>query len=164
MPLQHLNLILNIFLYALRTLIIAYCIELLQTFANYYAELPSFKELFETALDLLNLISTEKHPQLLRDMISNLKEFITKTSGKTREQLKLIVKKPTQIVQLEPKIEARSRHDPKHHNTVISEKQLNQKRYKRELKGAIKELRKDNQFLAKVQYDEMIEKYVHFIS
>jgi nucleolar protein 14 len=143
--------------------LIIYCVDLIQEFANHYVDLPSFKEIFETILNLLNILSIKNYSQLLKEKINNLKGFITKISETPKEQLKLIVRKPTQIAQLEPKIEARSRHDPKHHNTIISEKQLNQKRYKKELKGAIKELRKDNQFLAKVQYDEMMEKYVSLV-
>jgi hypothetical protein len=52
----------------------------------------------------------------------------------------------------------RSKFDPKHHNSVISEKQLNARKYKKELKSAIKEIRQDNQYLARVQLQEQLEK------
>ena len=54
----------------------------------------------------------------------------------------------------------RSKFDPKHHNSVISEKQLNARKYKKELKSAIKEIRQDNQYLARVQLSEQLEKFV----
>jgi hypothetical protein len=52
----------------------------------------------------------------------------------------------------------RSKFDPKHHNSVISEKQLTARKYKKELKSAIKEIRQDNQYLARVQLQEQLDK------
>lgn len=52
----------------------------------------------------------------------------------------------------------RSKFDPRHHNAVISEKQLLTRKYKKEMKSAIKEIRQDNQFLARVQLQEKMEK------
>lgn len=52
----------------------------------------------------------------------------------------------------------RSKFDPRHHNSVISEKQLMRRKYKKELKSAIKEIRQDNQFIARVQLGEQLEK------
>ena len=52
----------------------------------------------------------------------------------------------------------RSKFDPRHHNSVISEKQLDARKYKKELRSAIKEIRNDNQFLARVQLNEQMEK------
>ncbi len=92
----------------------------------------------------------------------------------------LLSKKPLRLKLLEPKIEAkyvkqilisslnniisllRSKFDPRHHNTVISEKQLQAKRYKKEYKSAVKEIRKDNQFIAGVQFKENMDKLVFY--
>jgi nucleolar protein 14 len=52
----------------------------------------------------------------------------------------------------------RSKFDPRHHNSVMSEKQLLAKKYKKEHKAAIKEVRLDNQFLARVQLKDQLEK------
>ena len=52
----------------------------------------------------------------------------------------------------------RSKFDPRHHNTVISEKQLETKKYKKEYKAAVKEIRKDNKFISKIQFKESMEK------
>lgn len=51
----------------------------------------------------------------------------------------------------------RSKFDPRHHNTVISEKQLLQRKYKKEHKATI-EIRRDSQFIARVQLKEQLEK------
>ena len=42
---------------------------------------------------------------------------------------------------------------------MISEKQLNARKYKKELKSAIKEIRQDNQYLARIQLQEQLEKF-----
>jgi hypothetical protein len=52
----------------------------------------------------------------------------------------------------------RTKFDPRHHNTVISEKQLNKRKYKKEMKSAIKEVRRDNEFISRVQFKETMEK------
>ena len=52
----------------------------------------------------------------------------------------------------------RSKFDPRHNNSVMSEKQLLAKKYKKEHKAAIKEVRLDNQFLARVQLKDQLEK------
>lgn len=64
---------------------------------------------------------------------------------------------------MEPKIQAKTKFDPRHHNSVISEKQLMAKKFKKEHKSAIKELRKDNQFIARVKFGEQREKFVFCI-
>ena len=43
-------------------------------------------------------------------------------------------------------------------NNAVNEKQLTRRTYKKELKSAIKEIRQDNRFLARVQFDEQKEK------
>ncbi len=53
----------------------------------------------------------------------------------------------------------RSKFDPHRHDNVTSEKQLTKRQYKKELKSAIKEIRQDNRFLARVQLEEQLEKY-----
>lgn len=79
-------------------------------------------------------------------------------SVKVREHLKCLDKKPMPSKTLEPKIQSKSKFDPRHHNSVISEKQLLAKKYKKERKAAIKEVRLDNQFIARVQLKEQMEK------
>lgn len=56
----------------------------------------------------------------------------------------------------------RSKFDPKHHNSVISERQLLRRKYKKEMKSAIKEIRQDNVFLARVQLKEKMDKYIGY--
>lgn len=53
---------------------------------------------------------------------------------------------------------SRTKFDPRHHNSVISEKQLMQRKYKKEHKSAVEEIRQDNQFIARVQLKEQMEK------
>lgn len=77
-----------------------------------------------------------------------------------REHLKCLLKKPVASRMLEPKVQAKSKFDPRHHNSVISEKQLMTKKYKKEHKAAIKEVRLDSQFLARVQLKDQLEKFV----
>ncbi len=54
-------------------------------------------------------------------------------------------------------IKKRSKFDPRYHNTVISEKQLLQRKYKKEHKATI-EIRRDSRFIARVQIKEQLEK------
>lgn len=43
---------------------------------------------------------------------------------------------------------------------MISEKQLQTKKYKKEYKNAVKEIRLDNKFISNIQFKENMEKYV----
>ena len=95
--------------------------------------------------------------------MEQVERLIANGSDKSREFLKCLKKKPSASVLMEPKIQAKSKFDPRHHNTVISEKQLLAKKFKKEHKAAIKELRKDSQFIAKVKFDEQMEKFAHFL-
>jgi hypothetical protein len=71
----------------------------------------------------------------------------------------IIKKKYTIIIKIKIK---RTKFDPRHHNSVISEKQLMTKKYKKEHKSAIKEIRQDAQFIARVQLKEQMEKLIKF--
>ena len=46
---------------------------------------------------------------------------------------------------------------------MISDKQLEARKYKKELKSAIKEIKQDNQFLSRVRLEEQMEKFVLFL-
>jgi len=72
--------------------------------------------------------------------------------------LQCLTKKPVANKLLEPRVQLKAKFNPKHHNPIISEKQLDARKYKKEYKSAMKEIRQDNQFLARVQLKEQIEK------
>jgi nucleolar protein 14 len=110
-------------------------------------------------LVLLKLLPINNYPNELKGKVQDLEEFITETNANSpKEYLKCLIKKPTVNKMLEPKVETKSKYDVRHHNSVISEKKLNAIKYKKEYKSAIKEIRQDNSFLARVQLKEQLTK------
>lgn len=56
-------------------------------------------------------------------------------------------------------LKLRSKFDLRYHNKIISEKKINAKRLKKEYNSAIKEIRKDNKFIARIYHSENMAKY-----
>ncbi|RNA32622.1 nucleolar 14 [Brachionus plicatilis] len=138
--------------------IISYVIDLLTSFAKIYQEMVSFKEIFSLSKKILDCINTDNNPTELKERISKIAEFIDQINLNPRQHLKCLIKKPVASKLHEPKIQSKTKFDPRHHNSLTSEKQLFAKKYKKELKSAIKEIRHDSQFLARVQLKEQLEK------
>lgn len=143
--------------------IIAVALRLTQSFSTLYALTPAFVEVFEPILDVLQGSRTAKLDPilkvrligghcLLQTLHGNTIATLTRMVGfarASRQPLALQAHKPIPIASYAPKFEENysltKHYDPDAERNEASKlKAL----YKKEKKGAIRELRKDNKFLA----------------
>ncbi len=143
---------------ATKASVVAYTVDLVLAFARSYELNECFAEIFSITDILVSLLPSGNYPKELVARVKCLQDLIEDRSVAGREHLRCLEKKPVGARLLEPKIQAKSKFDPRHHNSVISEKQLMTKKYKKEHKAAIKEVRLDTQFLARVQLKDQLAK------
>ncbi|NXT82394.1 NOP14 protein, partial [Zapornia atra] len=138
---------------------LALCFDLIKKCAALYETLPSFHEIMHPVRVLLNQhVPVNEYPEQLQEWYhSALKELENK--GKHYTPLICEKKKPVPLKQYTPKIVKVLEFGRKQAGSKKEQerKQLIQ-RHKRELKGAIREIRKDNQFLARQQLSEIMER------
>ncbi|XP_070540572.1 nucleolar protein 14-like [Ptychodera flava] len=136
------------------------CLQLLQQYAELYTLLPSYREIFRPIQSALVKLNVDAYPQTVKEQYHKLKEQI---SSQDNRQMKFLVKekkKPTSIRFFEPKIEEDYDMDSKrkNKNKKMNESQKLVHRHRREMKGAIREIRKDSQFLARQKIQEQLER------
>ncbi|PKU42998.1 nucleolar protein 14 [Limosa lapponica baueri] len=138
---------------------LALCFDLIKKCAALYESLPSFHEIMHPVRILLTQhIPVKEYPEQMQEWYhSALKEL----ENKVKHYTPLICekKKPVPLKQYTPKIVKVLEFGRKQGGSKQEQerKQLIQK-HKRELKGAIREIRKDNQFLARMQLSEIMER------
>ncbi|KAF9025892.1 Nop14-like protein [Hymenopellis radicata] len=139
-------------------------LDLLGRYADLYKALEGFIELFEPIAAILKHISKQKKlHETLQTKLSSVQDTLKrllKFSRQARKPLALQAHKPIPIPTYIPKFESTSssylRHQDPDHERNEAAKLRNQ--YKKEKKGAIRELRKDAKFLASVQQEKQKEK------
>lgn len=135
-----------------RVNLLAVAFRLSDAFANLYSSSAAFIELFSPILAILEGCRVAKLTQPLVDLHSTTTMTISRTlkhSRHTRRPLAMQAHKPIPIASYAPKFEVDfapgRQYDPDvERNSTAKVKAL----YKKERKGAIRELRKDNRFLA----------------
>lgn len=135
-------------------------VALLSEFQTLYQELPSYREIFSPVLDMMDKLPVNKYPQTLQESIKDLQKTIKERSSKSRKHVSMPQRKPKPLKMFEPKIEEvfEDRKKKKTASKEENEKGKMKHKYKKELKGAIREIRKDTQFLAREQLNEQMEK------
>ncbi|NWV76033.1 NOP14 protein, partial [Dasyornis broadbenti] len=138
---------------------LALCCDLIKKCAALYESLPSFHEIMHPVRILLTKhVPVNEYPEKMQEWYhSALKELESKVKHYT--PLICEKKKPVPLKQYTPKIVKVLEFGRKQAGSKKEQerKQLIQ-RHKRELKGAIREIRKDNQFLARMQLSEIMER------
>ncbi|NXO81553.1 NOP14 protein, partial [Sitta europaea] len=138
---------------------LALCFDLIKKCAALYESLPSFHEIMHPVRILLTqCVPVNDYPEKMLEWYhSALKEL----ENKVKHYTPLICekKKPVPLKQYTPKIVKVLEFGRKQAGSKKEQerKQLIQ-RHKRELKGAIREIRKDNQYLARMQLSEIMER------
>ncbi|NWU13757.1 NOP14 protein, partial [Cephalopterus ornatus] len=138
---------------------LALCFDLIKKCAALYESLPSFHEIMHPVRILLTQhVPVNEYPEKMQEWYHTaLKEL----ENKVKHYTPLICekKKPVPLKQYTPKIVKVLEFGRKQASSKKEQerKQLIQ-RHKRELKGAIREIRKDNQFLARMQLSEIMER------
>eukprot|EP00897_Mesotaenium_endlicherianum_P006282 jgi/Mesen1/5682/ME000288S04895 len=156
---------------AVRAGLIGVCLNLIKGFAAVYSTLPSFPEIFAPLLSTLGQLERQGHlPENLGQLLLEAEEMIRaeKEAGeRIRQPVRMRAKRAVPIKQFNPRFEdnfALGRdYDP---DKERAERKKLQKQIKRESRGAARELRKDNYFLAEererervVADDERSDKY-----
>ncbi|KDN48010.1 hypothetical protein RSAG8_03026, partial [Rhizoctonia solani AG-8 WAC10335] len=144
--------------------LLALAFTLLAKFAQMYASLSGFVELFEPVKEVLEGLSLGKHSSELQKRHSSTLDALSRTlkhSLSARTPLKLQAHKPIPIATYVPQFDAqysgRRPHDPDHERAASAKLRAE---YRKERKGALRELRKDNKFLAaeKAKRQEEVDK------
>lgn len=135
------------------------CLVLLEEFSKLYVSLPSYREIFTPVLCICEKLPKEMYPESVQ---YELRYFMTRCQGSCEKKRSFLVmqkKKPKPLKMFEPKMEERFDGRKKRHGTRdFIEKQRLLHKHKKEMKGARREIRKDNRFLARQQLQEQLEK------
>ncbi|XP_068709528.1 nucleolar protein 14-like isoform X2 [Montipora foliosa] len=145
----------------MRVISLSHCLSLLTKFLDLYKDFHASFEIFAPVRDHLQRIPVDLYPssvkELHNDLLSRIKELYD--NSLRRKHLTLQARKPQAIKTYQPKFkeryEIRSRREG---CKTTNERQKLRYKYKKELKGAIREIRKDNQFLAKQKLKEQLER------
>ncbi|XP_060076896.1 nucleolar protein 14-like [Ylistrum balloti] len=137
------------------------CVTLIGEFSSLYKDLPTFREVFSPILYMFGKIDKNQYPVTLKEMMAMVVEEISHHSNILRKPLVMNKKKPQPMRTFEPLVE--EVFEERKIKQKSSSKQLNEKqkllhKYKKEMKGAMREIRKDNQFLARKQLKDQIER------
>ncbi|XP_014478490.1 PREDICTED: nucleolar protein 14 homolog [Dinoponera quadriceps] len=141
--------------FRIRALITA--VNLIREFKDQLQELEAAYSIFEPIFILLEINKFKKYPQNIRKHIKKLCKEIQSLQNKKLRYM-VIERKPKLLRLYEPKI--MPVYDGKQHKPMSKEKAEREKllhKYKKEMKGAMRELRRDNAFLAKVKISQQIK-------
>ncbi|XP_063992037.1 nucleolar protein 14 homolog [Diachasmimorpha longicaudata] len=133
-------------------------VNLTEDFSKQLGELEAVHSIFEPIINLLNINSYEKYPENIRKHVEKVSQDLLALEDKQLEYLVKAKKKPKALRLYEPRIERV--YDGKKHRPMSKEKAEKEKlmhKLKKEMKGAIREVRRDAAFLAKVQIKNQIK-------
>ncbi|ORX88183.1 Nop14-like protein [Neocallimastix californiae] len=146
----------------LRISILGLCIELLEKYSRLYLDIGCLKEIFSGVDNLISDLEkmpvSNKLKESLKEFKSNLSSYIQSENVK-RKSLQWQKRKPIPIASIVPKFEENYSVD-KHYdkNRERAEHNKLKAQVQKEKKGALRELRKDNMFLARKRLQEIKEK------
>ncbi|XP_074640487.1 nucleolar protein 14-like isoform X2 [Tubulanus polymorphus] len=133
------------------------CLHLVLEFAKLYSQVPAYKEVFAPVLHFVKKLPIGSYPKALQDRHSEVMACLTRHDTREREPVQKEKKKPPMIRQIEPKFDEIFDGRKKRVGSRESkEKQTLVHKYKKEMKGAIRELRRDNQFLAREKLQQQM--------
>ncbi|KAI8998168.1 nucleolar protein 14 [Gaertneriomyces semiglobifer] len=142
-------------------------LRLLARIAKLYRELPSYGEIISPFLPVLRVISNEKlHPRLAETLTSLLSDLEASINTATLKRRPLLLQKfaPVAIQTYVPKFSTHYSVDRKARDP---DKERNDKKklaheYKKEFKGAVRELRRDAAFVNRKRLEETKRKDVEY--
>ena len=133
-------------------------LNLLREFKNQLEELEAVYPIFEPILKLLKPNALDKYPPNARKHVKQLRKDLKELKKKKLEHIVREKKKPKPLRLYEPRIERV--YDFKKHKTTSKEKAEKEKllhKYKKEMKGAVREIRRDRTFLAKLKIKQQLK-------
>lgn len=146
--------------HSIKVKLISEVIELLHQYAVLYEHVDCFKEIFHTTTDILTKIimmdNFSVFPPGLKNIINSFKDFV-EIVQKTYKPLIFEHKKPVPLKLFEPAFDSqftRKKDDIQKKRKLI--KSINQK-IRKEEKGQLREIRRDNQVIAAEKLKEKLE-------
>ncbi|XP_054015738.1 nucleolar protein 14 homolog [Hylaeus anthracinus] len=133
-------------------------VNLIREFKNQLKELEAVYSIFEPVLKLLKPDAFNKYPLKVKKHIKQIRNDLKELKTIKLEYIVVEKKKPKPLRLYEPRIE--TVYDGKRHKTMSKEKAEREKllhKYKKEMKGAVREIRRDRAFLAKLQIKQQIK-------
>lgn len=140
------------------------CIDLLRRFAELYVGLPTFPITFDPIVVHNGRLPFDRLPDQIKEKAESLVGFIEQRRTSSAADFPLVTmvrerKKPKPMKLLDPIVEDRfDGRRRRNGDPAVLERQRFEHRYKREMKGAIREIRRDNKFLAGQQFVEQRER------
>ncbi|TNN83255.1 Nucleolar protein 14 [Liparis tanakae] len=135
------------------------CLDLVKRCRLLYKDLTSFACIFQPIGTLLSKhLSAQTLPELLQELHGEILESIGSAPA-TRSRLVLERKKPIPLKMLTPKLVEVLDYGKKRGSTREErDKERLKHKYKKEFKGALREIRKDTRFLAREKLSEVMER------
>lgn len=148
----------------LRVSLLQGTLRMFERYLKLYSSTPAFLEVFEDSLKIVSQLSTITWHKELETLISTLEGRLERQikfckEKRTKTPLRMQSHRPIPIAQHLPKFEkaySMDRHYDPDHERAQSHKLESQ--LKKEKKGALRELRKDNQFIAREKAKERKQK------
>uniref|UniRef100_A0A8B9HJC0 NOP14 nucleolar protein homolog (yeast) n=1 Tax=Astyanax mexicanus TaxID=7994 RepID=A0A8B9HJC0_ASTMX len=135
------------------------CLDLVKRCATLYRDLPSYDQIFQPIRTLLtNHLPVQSYPPALQELQREILEAIPETPSQ-HSPLVFDKKKPIALKMLQPKIVEVLDYGKKRGNTKEEkERERLKHKYKKEFKGALRELRKDTRFLAQAKLSDIMSR------
>ncbi|CAH1757334.1 4928_t:CDS:10 [Entrophospora sp. SA101] len=139
-------------------------LSLIKQYAKLYSSTTAFIELFHPVIEILSTyFSIDKFSNFVKDKINQLKETLERMerfSRESRKPLELQHHRPIPLPTFIPKFHENYSIDKKYRDTGRDQASFNKlkSQHKKERKGAIRELRKDSQFIARQKIGKIREK------
>ncbi|XP_039275726.1 nucleolar protein 14 homolog isoform X3 [Nilaparvata lugens] len=130
-------------------------LRLLHTATDQYASLPAAKVIFAPLNQLIAKFKISKYPKSVADILDQLKTSLDKICNKKMDYIVSEAKRPKALKLYEPLIEKIV--DGKKKYGLSEEQAEHQKlvaKLRQETKGALREIRRDRQFLSKIKFHE----------
>ncbi|XP_065225974.1 nucleolar protein 14 homolog [Planococcus citri] len=134
-------------------------LKLLSAYVKHYESFSASYAIWKPILKQLEQLPIETYPKCCSDEVSELKTKISATLSRPIQYLVAQRKRPKALRLYEPNI--RQVIDGQSFRTTSQAKQEHDKllhQYKREMKGALREIRKDRSFIARVKVSEQAQK------
>ncbi|RUS79553.1 hypothetical protein EGW08_012683 [Elysia chlorotica] len=139
---------------------IAKAINLLQACINLWEDLPDLAAVMKPIKEPLLILPVQNYPESLKTSIHLLKTKLRECDAKKLHVMQIPTKKPEALKLFEPKIEEfwsgkKKKGGP---NREINERQRMTHKIKREMKAAVREIKRDNEVLATHQLEVITKK------
>ncbi|KAK9501496.1 hypothetical protein O3M35_012211 [Rhynocoris fuscipes] len=131
-------------------------INLISIIIDLWKDNPGCSLIFEPLLDHINSLEVNKYPESISKTVENIKTSLNEIKNKGLPQIIKEARKPKALRLYDPNI--RPVYDKRLRMRETDKKSEHKKlvtKYKKEMKGALREIRRDRSFLANVKFKEI---------